>query len=470
MPARRQTTRSGSKVLAESAATRGGAVQALKHRTWAPDSDTNAEDRAAPRTDPRLRRSSSFAAPLRESFFDLAQRYHRLREAAFHKPKSSSSKSLPPPIPIVRERRLTDLPPPPSEESVSEAIYADRHVGEPPDEETLVQPLARRPSDNTPPPASERRRFATVRPPPPPDPLPRIMPSTAPLALATLPPPPAAPPPSVWRPMLATAALSATIGAIVSVGLWAVRSQPPVPKAAAAFTSTSLTSTPTTTSTIGPCPIPGAFTSASMPLSTSTPAVVTPAHTSSPVPHEVALEALPVETTSPRGAATSAPVLRAPATAPVMRAAATPAQRIPHIDLTQPKRAAVTEPPRAAATETERPSKHSHKAAADAATADAAPAVPAPLPPPPVPTAGPDRAAIARAVGRAATAASSCDGGPQSGRAQITFAPSGNVQSVQLLDPFSDNAVNGCVLRALGRAHVPPFAGDPVIVRKALSW
>lgn len=94
----------------------------------------------------------------------------------------------------------------------------------------------------------------------------------------------------------------------------------------------------------------------------------------------------------------------------------------------------------------------------------------APPPPPPVPTKGPDRAAIAKAVGRASGAAMSCDSGPRQGRAVITFAPSGNVQSVGLVESFGDNAVNGCVLRALGRAHVPPFVGGPIEVRKGLSW
>jgi hypothetical protein len=93
-----------------------------------------------------------------------------------------------------------------------------------------------------------------------------------------------------------------------------------------------------------------------------------------------------------------------------------------------------------------------------------------PPPPPPAPTKGPDKAVIAKAVARAASAATSCDSGPQSGRALITFAPSGNVQSVSLVESFGDQAVNSCVLRALGRAHVPPFAGGPVEVRKGLSW
>jgi len=465
MPARRQTTRSGTKVLADVAATRGGAAQALRHRTWTPDDD-GAEQR--PRAEQPHRRSSSFTAPLRESFFDLAQRYHRLRETAFSKSRPAP-KSLPPPIPLVRERRLTDLPPPPSDENLGESVFADRYVDEAPEEETLVQPLARRPSDA--PPASERRQFATMRPPPPPDPLPRIVPSTAPLALATVPPSPPPPQnPGIWRPMLVTAAMSATIGAIVSVGMWAVRTPAPAEKVAAERPTPTLTASPVAANTIGPCPIP----TSSLSNSNSSSSNSSSSHSSSSGLHEVSLDALPVETTSPRSAAFSAPVLRAPAPAPTHMA---------HLDLTDhaPKRA--SEPPRAAPppaavpVESEKPSKRSRKAAkaekaeaaapADEEAALAAAGSPEPAP---TPTAGPDRAAIAKAVGRAAAAASSCESGPQSGRAQITFAPSGNVASVQLLEPFSDNGVNGCVLRALGRAHVPPFAGEPVIVRKALSW
>ncbi|HTQ02362.1 MAG TPA: hypothetical protein VMI54_00845 [Polyangiaceae bacterium] len=425
-----------------------------------------------------MRRSSSFTAPLRESFFDLAQRYHRLREAAFSRSKPAP-KSLPPPIPLTRERRLTDLPPPPADDSATESMFADRYVDEAPEEETLVQPLARRPSDA--PPASERRQFTTVRPPPPPDPLPRILPSTAPLALATVPPLPPSPPPSIWRPMLVTAAMSATIGAIVSVGMWAVRSPASSEKARAevpAATATT-TSSPAAANTIGPCPIPtSASLSSSSSLSSSQSSSSSASHANSSGLHEVSLEALPVETTSPRAAAVVTPVLRAPAPA-------APA-RIAHLDLTEhtPKHAAAPEPPRAAPerpaaperaapVESEKPSKHGRKAkaeASDAADNEAALAAAGAPEPAPTPTAGPDRAAIAKAVGRAAAAASSCEASPQSGRAQITFAPSGNVASVQLLEPFSDNAVNGCVLRALGRAHVPPFAGEPVIVRKGLSW
>ena len=488
MPARRKNPRSGSPVLADLSASRGGAAQALRHRAWTPDDASGDEPSGEREARPARRSSSSFTAPFRESFFDLAQRYHRLREAAFHKSKPATERKArgdltPPPIPLVRERRLTDLAPPRDEqESVTEALYADRFVEEAAEEATLVQPLARRPSEAPPSPASERPGYATMRPPPPPEPLPRLLPNMLPSAMlpSTMPPPPVAlatvppslppaSPQSFWRPMLATAALSATIGAIVSVGMWAVRSPAEASKPSAAATLEPTKVEPATVSTIGPCPVPSTPSNTTSSTSAS---LSTTALSQGPAPHEVSLEALPVETRSPRAVANAAPVLRAPAAPPPRAARAVVAERA------VATRAAAAEPARPARAESEHSSRHGHKsveAVAAPAAADnddeAETPTPAAAPsPPPAPTAGPDRAAIARAVGRAASAASTCDASPQSGRAQITFAPSGNVASVQLIQPFSDNSVNGCVLRALGRAHVPPFAGEPVIVRKALSW
>ncbi len=483
MPARRQKPRSGSPGLADLPAGRGGAAQVLRHRAWTPDDANRSDEPSGDREARPVRRSSSsfITAPFRESFFDLAQRYQRLRETAFHKGKPVSERkpvrvdTTPPPIPLTRERKLADLSPPRDEqESVTEALFADRLVEEAPEEATLVQPLARRPSEAPTAPLPERAAHTTLRPPPPPEPLPRIMPrilpnsmpSTMPppVALATLPPPPPpGPPQNIWRPMLATAALSATIGAIVSVGMWAMRSPAEASKPAlAAATLEPAKTEPATVNTVGPCPVPS--TPSNSTTTSSTTAVSSMSQ--GPAPHEVSLEALPLETRSSRAAANAAPVLRAPA-APPPRAA-----RV--VERAVATRAAAAEPARPARAESEHASRHSHKAAEVTAAAadddDDAPAAAAPPSPPPAPTAGPDRAAIARAVGRAASAATSCETGPQSGRAQITFAPSGNVQSVQLIQPFSDNAVNGCVLRALGRAHVAPFAGEPVVVRKALSW
>lgn len=82
----------------------------------------------------------------------------------------------------------------------------------------------------------------------------------------------------------------------------------------------------------------------------------------------------------------------------------------------------------------------------------------------------PDRAAIAGAVNRASGAARSCGSGPENGQLVVTFAPSGSAQSIQLLKPFSNRDTNACVLRAMSRARVPAFIGEPVSVRKSLRW
>jgi hypothetical protein len=149
------------------------------------------------------------------------------------------------------------------------------------------------------------------------------------------------------------------------------------------------------------------------------------------------------------------------------------------VHVAPPVRAVAAAPPPQTAAERRRAKKEAAAAAAAAQHAaaksnddddDDSDAPKAEPPPPPAPTKGPDKAVIAKAVARAASAATSCDSGPRNGRALITFAPSGNVQSVSLVESFGDQAVNGCVLRALGRAHVPPFAGGPVEVRKGLSW
>lgn len=81
-----------------------------------------------------------------------------------------------------------------------------------------------------------------------------------------------------------------------------------------------------------------------------------------------------------------------------------------------------------------------------------------------------DRKALARAVARAASGATSCGAGPEKGRVSLTFAPSGSVQGVQLIKSFGEPGINSCVLRAMGRARVAAFSGDAVTVHKTLSW
>lgn len=86
-------------------------------------------------------------------------------------------------------------------------------------------------------------------------------------------------------------------------------------------------------------------------------------------------------------------------------------------------------------------------------------------------TTGPlDRGALAQAVGRAAGAASSCAPSPEKGRVALTFSPAGSVQAARLEQSFGDPGINSCVLRAMGRARVRPFIGEPVTVHKTLRW
>jgi hypothetical protein len=80
------------------------------------------------------------------------------------------------------------------------------------------------------------------------------------------------------------------------------------------------------------------------------------------------------------------------------------------------------------------------------------------------------RTAVTDAVQRASFAARSCESGPQNGKVEVTFSPTGAVSSVALIKGFDDAGVNGCVLRAFGRVRVSPFEGDPITVRKTVSW
>jgi len=506
MPARQHTPRSGSPLLAD--LPRASAVKVIAHDNGYDDAASpikpiELKSKVAPR-DAQRRASASFAAPLRdsfrESFFDLAQRYQSLRDAARGATRAKKAAALL--TPAMRERRLTDLPPP-NFDDTSDV----REQLEPPEEPTLVQPLASRAPEHPAPPASERRP-TTVRPPPPPDPLPRmLMPSTMPPPMtlsASVPPPPA--PPSVWRPMLAAAALSATIGALVSGGVVAMRGfSTPRPAAASVVTPVNTSEA----STAAPCPVgaapstPGgvaATSGGSLPSTTTGGSVMastsftsrTPSASSdgSPTsvqngapPMQVSIDNLPLESASKSGSGAHPSVLPANAFAHVTPVTITRAEgststrsAAPAITRAEASTTRATATERAAerkrakreAAAAALAARESQKASDDSDDDENKPA--AAPPPPPAPTKGPDRAAIAKAVGRAAAAAMACDSGPRQGRAVITFAPSGNVQSVGLVESFGDNAVNGCVLRALGRAHVPPFVGGPIEVRKGLSW
>jgi predicted Zn finger-like uncharacterized protein len=77
------------------------------------------------------------------------------------------------------------------------------------------------------------------------------------------------------------------------------------------------------------------------------------------------------------------------------------------------------------------------------------------------------------ALTQAAANAASCGkpGGPTgSGKAQVTFAPSGRVTSANVATPpFAGTPVGGCVAGVFRRARVPAFSGNPVTVSKSFS-
>ena len=81
-------------------------------------------------------------------------------------------------------------------------------------------------------------------------------------------------------------------------------------------------------------------------------------------------------------------------------------------------------------------------------------------------------AAIA-ALSSSAAAASSCKrpGGPTgTGRAVVTFAPSGRVTSVNITGgEFGGSSVGSCIATVFRRASVPAFSGSPVTVSKSFS-
>jgi predicted Zn finger-like uncharacterized protein len=77
------------------------------------------------------------------------------------------------------------------------------------------------------------------------------------------------------------------------------------------------------------------------------------------------------------------------------------------------------------------------------------------------------------ALTQAAANAASCakPGGPRgSGKAQVTFAPSGRITSANVTTPpFAGTAVGGCVASVFRRARIPAFSGNPVTVSKSFS-
>jgi predicted Zn finger-like uncharacterized protein len=84
-----------------------------------------------------------------------------------------------------------------------------------------------------------------------------------------------------------------------------------------------------------------------------------------------------------------------------------------------------------------------------------------------------NKGAAISALSSAASAASGCkrpDGPTGSGKAVVTFAPSGNVTSATVSGgSFGGTSVGGCIASVFRRAKVPPFEGGPVTVSKSFS-
>lgn len=259
-----------------------------------------------------------------------------------------------------------------------------------------------------------------------------LKPSSIPpgVALDTLPRPPTRSTGSkaLWLGAAALVALSASNGALVSALLWSLRHDAR-PSAMAA----KLTAAAKDAQDPSACPIPSGRPAKEEPAS---PAPAASSEVSALGTHPVSIEQLPLASATTASATeTESAEANTSATSRRWRGRRASARR----------------------------SSPAHEAAHQHIDSAVAPAELAANNPP-------DRQAMAQAVGRAAGAAASCAGGPQNGRVALTFAPSGNVQSVALVQGFGDAEINSCVLRAMGRAHVKAFSGEVITVQKTLSW
>ena len=80
-----------------------------------------------------------------------------------------------------------------------------------------------------------------------------------------------------------------------------------------------------------------------------------------------------------------------------------------------------------------------------------------------------DQNAAKSALVTAANGATGCkqEGGPTgTGRALVTFAPSGRVTKAEITGDFAGTSVGGCVARLFRAARVPKFSGEPTTVSK----
>jgi hypothetical protein len=83
-----------------------------------------------------------------------------------------------------------------------------------------------------------------------------------------------------------------------------------------------------------------------------------------------------------------------------------------------------------------------------------------------------DKSAAKAALNAAAQASASCGAGGASGKGkvQVTFAPTGKVSDVQLVEgPFAGSTAGKCALRNFKAAKIPAFSGAPVTVAKSFK-
>jgi hypothetical protein len=83
-----------------------------------------------------------------------------------------------------------------------------------------------------------------------------------------------------------------------------------------------------------------------------------------------------------------------------------------------------------------------------------------------------DKAAAKNALNSAATAAADCGQGGAGGKGkmQLTFANTGRVTNVEIVEgPFAGTAAGKCALRQFRAARVPSFSGAPVTVSKSFK-
>lgn len=79
-----------------------------------------------------------------------------------------------------------------------------------------------------------------------------------------------------------------------------------------------------------------------------------------------------------------------------------------------------------------------------------------------------DRAAAAEALSEIDPSMCATPGGPRGrGHVQITFHPSGNVQSVRVDQPFFGTSSGACVVSLYSSITIPWFSGSPVTVGKS---